>query len=369
MHMRSITIVVCRCRIAVLDSWRTPVTGTLGCPVVSEFSQFSPYANLPGDPTDWMYDPPVLSGPVGWLQPNYPEDVTLIQRIVNVAIDNGYLEAQAAVRIDEDGQWDEDLDAAIGAIEFRYLSGMASPFGQKIVDNGSPLFQFLVHLAAGNANLVTQYSPLLYQLAHVMLPGRLAARNLSLYLPNILQAMAFNGIADTEMVLVALASIRAETSGVAPVSEGVSRYNSSPAAMRHAPGTHTFDLYDARADIGNRGAPDGASFRGRGFVQLTGREHYADYEKFFQWPLVEKPDLANDPWAAAALLGKFIRDHEVRIRSALRRNDLRAARRAVNGGSHGLAEFILAMNAGRTFLQQQIAGHVAARLASLAGTR
>ncbi len=335
--------------------------------VVSEFSQFSPYANLPGDPTDWMYDPPVLSAAVGWHQPNYPDDVTLVQRLVNIAIDNGYLEAQAAVRLDEEGQWDEELDSAVGAIEARYLSGMASPLGQKVLANGSPLFMFLVHLAAGNANLAVQYSPVMYQLARVMLPGRLAARNLSLYLPNILQAMAFNGVADTEMVLVALASIRAETSSVAPVSEGVSRFNSTPGAMRHAPGTHTFDRYDNRSDIGNTGFPDGASFKGRGFVQLTGREHYADYAKYFNWPLVTKPDLANDPWGAAALLGKFIRDHESRIRNALRRNDLRAARRAVNGGSNGLTEFIEAMNAGRRFLQQHIAGATAARLTAQAG--
>ncbi len=334
---------------------------------MSDFSQFSPFCNLPGDPCNWMNEPPVLSGPVGWQQPNYPEDVTLVQRILNIVIDNGYLEAQAAVRLVENSSWDEGMDEALGDLEARYLSGMASPFGQKVIDNGSPLFVFLVHLAAGNASLVNQYSPLMYQLARVMLPGRSAARNLSIYLSYILQALAFNGLADTEMVLMAIATIAAEAADAAPVSEGVSMWNTSLPARQHRPGTHLFDLYDSRtADLGNVGAPDGASYRGRGFVQLTGRKHYTDYAKTFGWPLVDSPATANDAWAAAMLLSRFLKDHESKIRDALRRGDMRTARRAVNGGSHGIDAFTKAFRDGRAFLLKHILGSTTARLATTA---
>jgi putative chitinase len=336
---------------------------------LSAFSVFSPYSSLPDDPGDWVYDPPVLASSVGWQQPNFPEDVLLIQRIVNIIIQLGYLEDWAVTPLQESSYYDAPLDQALGAIEEKYLSGMASPLGQKNIANGSPLFVFMVHLAAGNANLVTHYSPLMYQLARVMLPDAQAAPNLTKYLSYILRALALYGLADTEMVLMAFATIRAESATVAPISEGVSKYNSSPAALRHEKGTHLFDLYDNRADLGNQGAPDGASYKGRGFVQLTGRDNYAKYGKSYGWPLTRNPDLANDPWAAAVLLARYMKDHEKRIRGALRRGDLEAARRAVNGGTYGIVFFRFAMRSGRAFLQKQIAGDAGRRLIALAGTR
>lgn len=334
---------------------------------MSAYSLFSPYCNLPDDPSDWLYDPPVLASTVGWQQPNYPEDVVLVQRIVNIIIQLGYLEDWAATPAQETGYYDDTVDYALSAIEEKYLSGMASPFGQGIIANGSPLFVFIVHLAAGNANLVVHYSPMMYQLVHVMLPR--ATRNIPKYLSYILEALALYGLADTDMVLMAFATIAAETSNAAPVSEGASIYNSSAAALQHKKGTHLFDLYDKRTDLGNLGAPDGASFRGRGFVQLTGREHYTQYGRDYGWPLTQNPDLANAPWVAAVLLARFMKDHERRIRGALLRGDLRAARRAVNGGSHGFASFRQAMGAGRAFLQQQIAGDASRKLTALAATR
>lgn len=324
----------------------------------------SPYNDLPGDPGNWTYDPPVLGASVGWQQPNYPEDVLLVQQVLNVVIDNGYLESQAVSRLVEDGSWDESLENALSDVEERYLSGMASPFGQRIVDNGSPLFEFLTQLAAGNSDLVTQYSNIMYQLAHSMLPGPIAARHLPLYLSNILQALAANGLADTTMILMALATIRAEAAAAAPVSEGVSKWNTSLPARQGRPGTHTFDLYDSRTDLGNTGVPDGARFRGRGFVQLTGRGNYSNYAHFFQWPLVSRPETANDAWGASMLLSKFLKNHETIIRAALRRGDLKAARRAVNGGSHGLLEFTTAYRTGRAFLQNHIAGDIITRIAA-----
>jgi len=325
---------------------------------LSAYSLFSPYCNLPDDPSDWLYDPPVLASTVGWQQPNYPEDVTLVQQIVNIIIQLGYLEDWAVTPMQETGYYDDAVDYALSAIERKYLSGMASPFGQGIIANGSPL---------GNANLVVHYSPMMYQLVHVMLPR--ATRNIPKYLSDILQALALYGLADTDMVLMAFATIRAESASFAPISEGASIYNSSAAALQHKKGTHLFDLYDKRTDLGNKDAPDGYDYRGRGFVQLTGRDHYTKYGKDFGWPLTSNPDLANDPWAAAVLLARFMKDHEKTIRADLRRKDLRAARRAVNGGSHGLKEFIEAMTAGRAFLQKQIADDASRKLTALAGMR
>jgi peptidoglycan L-alanyl-D-glutamate endopeptidase CwlK len=153
-------------------------------------------------------------------------------------------------------------------------------------------------------------------------------------LPAILEALSEAQLWDKPMVLMALATIRAETESFTPVSEGVSKFNTSP-------GGRPFDLYDNRKDLGNQGPNDGADFRGRGFVQLTGRANYKRCGEMIGMAgkLVQKPDLANARQVAANLLTAFIKDKERAIKEALLEQDLRAARRLVNGGSHGLDRF------------------------------
>jgi peptidoglycan L-alanyl-D-glutamate endopeptidase CwlK len=156
--------------------------------------------------------------------------------------------------------------------------------------------------------------------------------NIKANLPPALAGLVSLELVDRPMVLVALATIRAETESFEPVAEYRSRYNTSPNG-------HPFDLYDKRRDIGNRGAPDGERFRGRGYVQLTGRANYERYGKKLGINLTKKPELASEPNNAGRILAAFLKDKERIIKEALLDNDLRAARRAVNGGSHGLDRF------------------------------
>jgi peptidoglycan L-alanyl-D-glutamate endopeptidase CwlK len=165
--------------------------------------------------------------------------------------------------------------------------------------------------------------------------------NIESNLPFVLNALVAPELADKPMILMALATICAETGSFLPISEFESRFNTSS-------GGHPFDLYDSRADLGNQGAPDGERFKGRGFIQLTGRANYALHSAAIGLSnqLVENPDLANHPDIAARLLASFLKTHEERIRAALTANDLREARRLVNGGSHGLDAFTTAYNTG-----------------------
>ena len=55
--------------------------------------------------------------------------------------------------------------------------------------------------------------------------------------------------------------------------------------------------------------------------------------------LIADPEKANDPRIAAKLLAAFLKAKRLQIEQALLEGDFRDARRAVNGGSHGLAEF------------------------------
>ena len=169
--------------------------------------------------------------------------------------------------------------------------------------------------------------------------------NIKKYLPAVLKALEDEDLGDKNMVLMALATIRAETGRFQPIDEGKSKYNTSP-------GGHPFDLYDNRADLGNRGKGDGDKFKGRGFIQLTGRSNYTKFSKKLGLgtQLVKNPDRANDPDIAAKILALFLKDKEARIKEALLENDLRRARRLVNGGSHGLADFTDAFNIGNSLI-------------------
>ena len=154
--------------------------------------------------------------------------------------------------------------------------------------------------------------------------------NISTYLPLVLGALRNVKLGDQDMVLMALATIRAETAGFEPIDEFQSLYNTRP-------GGAPFGEYDYI--LGNQGPQDGARYKGRGFIQLTGRGNYLEIGRTVGVDLVGQPELANDPQTAAAILAAFLQRKKRRIRGCLLLDDLAGARRTVNGGSHGLDAF------------------------------
>lgn len=166
-------------------------------------------------------------------------------------------------------------------------------------------------------------------------------QNIEQHLPFVLKALEEPELVDKPMVLMALATIRAETGSFEPISEFPSKFNTAP------PGP-PFNLYDKRTDLGNLGPPDGERYKGRGFVQLTGRDNYQRYGQKIGLgnQLIDNPDLANSSQVAAQLLACFIKDREKKIRDALQQGRLDLARKLVNGGSFGLAQFEKAYKTG-----------------------
>ena len=179
----------------------------------------------------------------------------------------------------------------------------------------------------------------------IMFPGA-PRQNIEMYLPFVLKALENVELIDREMVLMALATIRAETGSFAPISELPSKLNTAP------PGPD-FNLYDRRTDLGNQGPPDGERYRGRGFIQLTGKDNYRRYGQKVGLgdDLVNNPDIANSTQIAAQLMAAFLKDKEYQIREALSQNRLDKARRAINGGLNGLAAFEKAYRAGAAVIK------------------
>ncbi|MFO1083103.1 MAG: M15 family metallopeptidase [Reyranellaceae bacterium] len=153
-------------------------------------------------------------------------------------------------------------------------------------------------------------------------------------LPFVLAGLSSFNLVDRPMVLMALATIRAETEGFVPIDEFVSPFNTA---------SSPFDLYDAGtaigAGLGNTEPGDGPRFKGRGYVQLTGRDNYTRIGSQIGRNLAGQPSLANDPAAAGIILARFLLNKEAAIRAALAAGDLRLARKLVNGGSHGFDRF------------------------------
>jgi putative chitinase len=169
------------------------------------------------------------------------------------------------------------------------------------------------------------------------------------HLPAVLAGLRAFGLTDKPMLLVALATIRAESEGFAPVEEAVSRFNTSPDG-------HPFDLYDHRRDLGNQGPPDGHRYRGRGFVQLTGHANYRHHGEALGLAggLAREPDRALEPGTAGRLLAAFLAERRRPIKQALLEGDLVRVRRLVNGGTHGLERFAAAYRAGDRLLDDEV---------------
>lgn len=164
------------------------------------------------------------------------------------------------------------------------------------------------------------------------------SKNIQIYAPYVLAALDSYGLGpDTRlgptMCRMAMATIRAESEGFAPISEGVSKYNTSPGGV-------PFDLYEMRLGLGNSKPGDGEKFKGRGFIQLAGRSNYAKFGDSIGLPLADLSFLANAPDVAAVLLVEFLEAKSEDIVAALKVKDFKSARRAVNGGTHGLDRFV-----------------------------
>lgn len=71
--------------------------------------------------------------------------------------------------------------------------------------------------------------------------------------------------------------------------------------------------YEGRKDLGNVKRGDGFRFRGRGFVQLTGRANYKTWEGILKAGILEDPDLvATESAIAARILVQGMRDGRFR---------------------------------------------------------
>lgn len=100
--------------------------------------------------------------------------------------------------------------------------------------------------------------------------------------------------------------------------------------------------YNGRMDLGNTQTGDGPLFKGRGFIQLTGRSNYTAYANKLTLDLVNHPDIALAPYEAAQILAQYFKDKGCDI--ACNSQDWTKVRQLVNGGTNGLDVFLSVVN-------------------------
>lgn len=95
-------------------------------------------------------------------------------------------------------------------------------------------------------------------------------------------------------------------------------------------------VYGGRMGNGPESSGDGYRYRGRGFIQLTGKDNYRQFGEMIGMDLVKNPDLAMHPAIAAKIAVAYYKKRV--IDKGIRADDLRSVTKAVNGGTIGIED-------------------------------
>ena len=135
-------------------------------------------------------------------------------------------------------------------------------------------------------------------------------------------AMAAFGISTPRRIAAAIAQFAHETGGFRTLRElGNDAY---------------FDRYDGRDSLGNVHPGDGLKFKGRGYIQITGRANYAAAAEATGLPLLDNPELAEEPRYAALVSCWWWQAHGLNKRAdAL---DFYRITKTINGGTNGIEQ-------------------------------
>lgn len=150
-------------------------------------------------------------------------------------------------------------------------------------------------------------------------------QNVTANWPRLESALDELGIYSDLCAVAVIATVAIETGTFSPIKE-----RGGPAYLTN--------LYENRVDLGNDEPGDGAKFRGRGFVQITGRWDYQHFGDEIGVDLIGNPDAALDPTVAAKILARFF--HERQVGDYADAQNWEMVRRRVNGGLTGWPRFI-----------------------------
>ncbi len=162
------------------------------------------------------------------------------------------------------------------------------------------------------------------------------ASNASLYWPVILSALQAEGI-DTPQVEAAVAATIQREVGASwrPVREGAP---SGQDPMAYFENLYGYQTRKGQA-LGNTQYGDGYTFRGGGWIQLTGRNNYRNYGQRIGVDLENYPSFTTQPDTAARILAAFFKDSGAA--DAANAQNWEKVQTIVNGGYNGYTQRFL----------------------------
>lgn len=98
-------------------------------------------------------------------------------------------------------------------------------------------------------------------------------------------------------------------------------------------------VYGGRMGNGDEASGDGFKFRGRGYIQLTGKDNYTAFDKFVDDDILANPDLVATKYPLTSAAFFFHKNKLWDVCDKGHGDDIvLAVTKRVNGGTHGLAD-------------------------------
>lgn len=96
------------------------------------------------------------------------------------------------------------------------------------------------------------------------------------------------------------------------------------------------EAYENRKDLGNTSPGDGVRYKGRGLIQITGKRNYVLCSLGLDLPLLEKPELLEEPLNAVRSAGWFWKNNNLNALCDL--GLFKELTKRINGGLNGYAD-------------------------------
>jgi putative chitinase len=98
-------------------------------------------------------------------------------------------------------------------------------------------------------------------------------------------------------------------------------------------------VYGSRMGNGDEASGDGWKFRGRGYIQLTGKDNYTQFDKSVEDDILANPDLVATKFPLMSAAFFFERNNLWKIcDGGADKEDVIALTKRINGGTHGLED-------------------------------